>query len=412
MLYICDEYPPGKTGGIGTVVSGLARELASKGHRIFVVGLYPPGYGGLDKEVNGNITVRRFRYLCDIGWISDRNTLWDKILLHGLRFSGIMALDAHLRLRKMQRYIRELILRESIDLIEIPDWNNCYFNAKLKSLRFPNPGIPIIVKFHGTLSYFNREQGFGTVSRLFKKENYIIHRATAHCAVSNHTARICKDIYQLKGDVVTLYNSVSLQQYIGSAQRSNTNRVIFTGSLFAKKGIYSLMKAWSWVKAKVPNASLHVFGKGDVSAAKSFLDPEITPSVVFYGHIDRERLLEELNRADVAVFPSYSETFGLGAVEAMATGCPVVYTKRSCGPEIIAHEKEGLLVEPDEPLQIAEAIITLLLNPELRDMLGRAGYEKVSTHFDRRKNTETQLKYYENVVSEYNKINQRLSGGS
>jgi len=56
-------------------------------------------------------------------------------------------------------------------------------------------------------------------------------------------------------------------------------------------------------------------------------------------------LLQALNAAEVAAFPSYTETFGLAAVEAMACGCPTVYTKRSCGPEIVRDGVTGLLVE-------------------------------------------------------------------
>lgn len=45
ILFICDEYPPGKNGGIGTVVQNLGRELVKQGHSIFVVGLYHFSYG-------------------------------------------------------------------------------------------------------------------------------------------------------------------------------------------------------------------------------------------------------------------------------------------------------------------------------------------------------------------------------
>jgi glycogen synthase len=44
ILYICDEYPPGPNGGIGSVVQNLARELVKQGHKVYVVGLYPIGY--------------------------------------------------------------------------------------------------------------------------------------------------------------------------------------------------------------------------------------------------------------------------------------------------------------------------------------------------------------------------------
>jgi len=61
ILYICDEYPPGKHGGIGTAVQLLARTMVQRGHNVVVAGFYDWGYGGDDHFEDQGVLVYRFR---------------------------------------------------------------------------------------------------------------------------------------------------------------------------------------------------------------------------------------------------------------------------------------------------------------------------------------------------------------
>ena len=94
---------------------------------------------------------------------------------------------------------------------------------------------------------------------------------------------------------------------------------------------------------------------------------------MFTGHINKATLQDHLRYADVAIFPSFSESFGLGPVESMALAVPTIYTELSCGPEIVQHEQNGLLVNPSEPHSIATALKHLLSDQQQREQLGRAG---------------------------------------
>ena len=62
ILYICDEYPPGRNGGIGTMVQVLGRELVKQGHNVYVAGLYSYRYGGNNFEEDKGVKVWRLRY--------------------------------------------------------------------------------------------------------------------------------------------------------------------------------------------------------------------------------------------------------------------------------------------------------------------------------------------------------------
>ncbi len=403
ILFICDEYPPGKNGGIGTAVQMLCTELEKKGHGLFVVGLYPHGYGGPDYEEQGNIKIWRLRYRTDVGLISANNTLKDKLLLHALRLTGILTRDAARQLQNMWQLVKELIATHHIHIAEMPDWNNFYFNVRLKDLVIPALEVPLIVKLHGTLSYFNAEQGLPRRQDMYLKEARVLERANALASVSAYTGRINKELYRLNAPITTLYNGVTLHPYVAPEQRLKQWRVVFSGSLFYKKGIYSLVKAWKEVLSHLPNASLHIYGKGNRKALLKLMDENTKKTVHFYGHVARETLLKQWQTASLGVFPSYSETFGLGVAEAMSFGCPVIYTSRSCGPEIIEQMHEGILVDPGNIREISNAIVLLLGDAGLQAKLGAGGYEKVKKNFEIGHVAQRHLDFYNELAAQYKK---------
>ena len=76
ILYICDEYPPGKNGGIGTMVQVLGRELVKQGHNVHVAGLYGYRYGSSDYEEDKGVRVYRLRYGLNLR-LNEKNRLYN-----------------------------------------------------------------------------------------------------------------------------------------------------------------------------------------------------------------------------------------------------------------------------------------------------------------------------------------------
>jgi glycosyltransferase involved in cell wall biosynthesis len=72
-------------------------------------------------------------------------------------------------------------------------------------------------------------------------------------------------------------------------------------------------------------------------------------------------------------------------LEAMALGCPTVYTKRGSGPELIRDGRDGLLVEPSRPEEIADSIVRLLTDDDLARRLGSNGRDRVIRSFSLRR---------------------------
>ncbi len=85
---------------------------------------------------------------------------------------------------------------------------------------------------------------------------------------------------------------------------------------------------------------------------------------------------------DVFVLPSFSETFGLVVVEAMAMGRPIIATNAGGLPEIITNGKTGLLVQPQDATAVAWAIHRILADAALRQSLGRLAREEAVKRYD------------------------------
>jgi glycosyltransferase involved in cell wall biosynthesis len=107
----------------------------------------------------------------------------------------------------------------------------------------------------------------------------------------------------------------------------------------------------------------------------------VRKTVHFRGHVGSAELRSALRLASVAVFPSYAEAFAMGPMEAMAEGCPTIYSQRGSGPELIRHGIDGLLADPDSPQQIAESILKLVHDENLAGELGRRGRETIVSNY-------------------------------
>jgi glycosyltransferase involved in cell wall biosynthesis len=223
---------------------------------------------------------------------------------------------------------------------------------------------------------------------MFWLERAAFDRADAWCTVSRYAAERTRCLFGLpRGPGALLYNPVDQSFKIRPLARSRD--VVFAGTLAAKKGIISLIRAWRRVLDACSGARLHTFGK-DVTAPgggsmqaylRTQLDAETAKTVVFHGHVAREELLRVYRGARLAVFPSYAEAFALAPLEAMACGCPVIYTRRGPGPELIRDEQDGLLVDPDRPEEIGAAIVRLLADDQAASRFGEAGQARARNRF-------------------------------
>lgn len=396
ILFICDEYPPGKIGGIGTAVQTLARQLVKQGHKVIVAGLYPYNYGEKDYEEDFGIKVWRLRYGLNLPFDYDSRIYNAIDKLPNIFKRNMNGKNAFL---KFISFLKKTIKEQNIDIIEIADYNN--FSQHIGFVAtWPRFNIPLVVKSHGSHTYFCQELGMSPLRYLHETDVELYKRADALSAVSMYTAEKDKKLFQVSGDICVLYNGIEIPDQVNDEQR-DLKTVVFTGSLAPKKGIISLMNAWNHVHEKIPHARLVIMGKGKTKHLTDLLSKTALNSVEFKGHVERNRLFKQLSKASLAIFPSYSETFGFGVVEAMTLHCPVIYTKRSCGPEIVRDKIDGLLVDPDNIHEIADSIISMLHDKEMRTRLANCGFKSVKQRFDIKNITSSHIEFYTNIITNF-----------
>ena len=153
--------------------------------------------------------------------------------------------------------------------------------------------------------------------------------------------------------------------------------------LAPQKGHRVLFDALPAILSRVPEARVRVVGHEELSTVAELRAYAAARGVAERVQFDGFRgdvpsLLREL---DLVVLPSLWEGFGLGLLEAMAAGLPVVATAVGPVPEVVVDGQTGLLVPPEDPPALAEAVARVLLDPALAERLGRAGRARVEQEF-------------------------------
>jgi len=139
--------------------------------------------------------------------------------------------------------------------------------------------------------------------------------------------------------------------------------VLFVSSLWPYKNCDGLLRAWALARGDLGDRQLAIVGAGkderyQASLHKLAVELGIAPDVNFVGAIPLEETVNFYRAADVFVYPSLNETFGLPILEAMACGCPVVTSDTSAMPETAGGAAE--LSDPKDPASVAKAIIDAL----------------------------------------------------
>jgi glycogen synthase len=376
ICFVCSEYPPGPHGGIGTFVQVLARALVGAGHEVRVLGCYEKTYPAADYEEDQGVKIWRQRIPnYQFGWVQARFRLFTTLHRWGSE--------------------------KSIDIISTPDYQGW-------AAAWPTLPVPVVVRLHGSSTYFALEMHQKPNRMAQWLERRALARADFWCSVSQYTADRTQDIFSLtKPCSAVLYNPVELPEQIQHDTRSQ-HKVVFTGTLAEKKGVIPLFQSWPAVLSKHPQAKLHIFGKdGRYSngSMREFLSSLLSStelqSVIFHGHKPRETIFQALATARVAVFPSYAEAFAIAPLEAMAWGCPTIYSQRGSGPELIRNGHDGLLINPDQPAMLFQAISSVLSDDQLAQGLGVNGRARIEQRFTLDEIIPQNEAFYRSCISKF-----------
>jgi glycosyltransferase involved in cell wall biosynthesis len=174
--------------------------------------------------------------------------------------------------------------------------------------------------------------------------------------------------------------------------------ILFVGGLEPKKNVTNLLLAYKKISEFLPHKLVFVgFNRWKYSKDLRLVDQlGIRDRVVFTGFVPDEDIPALYNLADLFVFPSFYEGFGMPVLEAMACGCPVVTTKTGCSPEVAGDA--ALLVNPYDPEEIAESVKKILTDEMLRIQLIEKGLKRVQ-RFSWHKCAEETLILFESLCN-------------
>ncbi|MDP8930099.1 MAG: glycosyltransferase family 4 protein [Actinomycetota bacterium] len=227
---------------------------------------------------------------------------------------------------------------------------------------------------------------------------------------------------------VTLHCGVDTEVFSPRGEgRESAHRLVFVARISPEKGLHVLLDAFAKVLQRVPDAVLDIvgqeqmvaegmlvglsndvrvrdlrrfYGRSYLESLQERLDPAVASRVTFSGWVPHPEVAEHCREADVYVSASLCEAFGLGGVEAMACGLPVVGTRVGGLVETVEQGSTGFLVDPDDPSALAEAILRVLENDELRHTLGAAGRRRALELFSWERAAERLWELYRRGASQ------------
>jgi glycosyltransferase involved in cell wall biosynthesis len=207
----------------------------------------------------------------------------------------------------------------------------------------------------------------------------ILKNASTVIALTEHMKDAMQAIYSR--DVVVVPNGINLNEIAEREAEGGDpgKKILFVGRLHPVKGAQYLLGAMKIIHQKLPEAKLVLVGDGEEREHLETLTDNlgIRECVEFAGRVPHERVQDYMNQAEVFVLPSLSEGFPVTILEAMACGLPVVATRVGGIPDIIDDDANGYLIDTKNPEQIAEALLKLLQDKQLRKDISENNREGV-----------------------------------
>ncbi len=358
ICFLCNEYPPGRHGGVGSFTQTLARALVACGHKVTVIGLYHCEKIADERDEGVRVVRVPHAKLPGTGF-----------LINGARLRYVL---------------QHLHAQDAIDVVEGPELSLSIIPANFPAAK--------VIRMNGGHQFFAATLGEKPKSWRSWLERRSFSRANHLCAVSRYVAETTRQLLHLGNRPITILpNPVDTSRFCPHPSHLEEERLIlFAGTVCEKKGVRQLVQAMPQIVQAVPKARLWVAGRDwhDPQTGESFIEklrrlipPELTDQIVFQGMIEHAQLPTMMARASICVYPSHMEAMPLAWLEALAMGKAVVASQTGPGPEAIEDGVSGLLCDPHDPNSIAEKIILLLNDQDLRRRLGHEARQRAVNLF-------------------------------
>ena len=386
------EYPPETGGGgIGSYVASITPALVSRGHRVHVLSC-AKGQKSRDYEEYG-VQIHR-RGLINIPGLDKIGSLLK--ILHTIKCFKT-GLSAFLEYRQ---------LGVNFDVVEIPDWGAEGWLFACLHTR------PLVAHLHTPLRLI-RQYDKQPVNRdvLFSSclEAFSVNRSDLVTSSSS----LLRDELNKKGWLYGKAVEVSpypidWQNWSDAGPVENTEPiVVFIGRLEQRKAPELLVHAFLKIKDDIPNAQVRFVGR---SSGRRGGMPYIdwvkkiagnNKQIQFINQVPRPKLKEILSKSRVLIMPSWFDSFGLVAAEAMAAGRPVVVSESSGIAKHVKSSNAGLVVPPGDLIALSEAILIFLKDVEYAKKIGEHAKGAVQKLLDPVKIASQREVLYQKAINQF-----------
>ena len=352
ILMLTWEYPPRVVGGISRVVYDLSKTLLKDGHDVTVV-TYRDGDAPYFEDDKGVKVYRVDNYMIN------PNNFIDWILQ--LNFA-------------MVAKVNEIIAKEgNFDVIHAHDWLVANAAKTIKA----SYNIPIVTTIHATEAGRNSGIHDETQRYINDTEWMLTYESSEVIVNSNYMKGELQRLFGLPYEKINVIpNGVNMNLFSGIERDYNFRRkfamdnekiILFMGRLVYEKGIQHLIAAMPKILNGYHDAKLVICGRGGMidELKEQVNNMGISEKVYFAGYMGGKDVQKMYKAADIAVFPSTYEPFGIVALEAMLSENPIVVSDIGGLNEIVEHRVNGMKAYCGNSNSIADSILDLLYDHKL-----------------------------------------------
>ena len=386
ILMLTWEYPPRVVGGISKVVYDLSHKMVKEGNEVTVV-TYKDGDNVKYYENDKGVEVYRV----------------DNYMIRANNFiDWIMQLNFN-----MITKVNEIINKNGkFDVIHAHDWLVAYSAKSIKE----SYNIPLISTIHATESGRNSGIHDETQRYINDSEWMLTYESSEVIVNSNYMKNEVQRLFGLPYDKINVIpNGVNLQLFSNvnidydfrrQYAMDNEKIILYVGRLVYEKGIQNLIAAMPKILDRYHDSKLIICGRGgmidELMEQVKYLG--IDNKVYFAGYCDSKKMQKMYKCADVAVFPSTYEPFGIVAIESMLSGTPTIVSDVGGLNEIVEHGVTGMKSYAGNANSIADSVLALLFDPKLCANISQNAIKKVKENYNWAKITDNTYYVYQLAI--------------
>lgn len=378
ILLLSWEYPPVVIGGLGRHVHHLATALAEAGHEVVVLsrrpfGTDPSSHPSTDDVAEGVRVVAAAQDPHEFDFGSDMMA-WTLAMGHSMVRAGLALRSRERRSGKPWRP----------DVVHAHDWLVAHPAIALAEYF----DVPLVSTIHATEA--GRHSGWvsGSISRqVHAVESWLVHESDALITCSRSMGDELTELFGpglAETRVIRNGIDAGLWPFANRQPRSGPARLLYLGRLEYEKGVHDAIAAMPRIRRTHPGTTLIVAGDG---TQQDFLVEQarknkVLKAIEFVGRVNHEQLVGLLHATDAAVLPSHYEPFGIVALEAAATGAPLVTSNVGGLGEAVINGETGVSFPPHDVAALAAAVRVVLDDPAAAQRRAVAARARLTSDFD------------------------------